>query len=302
MRAIAERWRLDSYWAQHVLLLRGYIMNKLIMVGFALLTVAACSEVDQEATVASAPVELQTASWDAVGTTFYTEMIPCAPGADFGRESVDAMITEWRGIGVSPDLLGSWGYGPASDQNSNANAWWELQWASKEAADAGWSEWETNEAAAAWATKNENVMVCDGAGRVSFDFSFSRAVNSFGESPESGEFFSAFMPCKINEGKTQDDVDANIVSYNKWLDALEGPSSFYAFGIYSVRENSTMTEDVDFFWGNFHESMDSMKAGNEGWNSSGGETKAMMEAGATCGAPNVYNSKTFYDPTNADFS
>ena len=83
-------------------------MNKLIMVGFALLTVAACSEVEQEATVASAPVELQTASWDAVGTTFYTEMIPCVPGADFGGESVDAMITEWRGIGVSPDLLGSW--------------------------------------------------------------------------------------------------------------------------------------------------------------------------------------------------
>ena len=63
MRAIAERWCLDSCYAQHFLLLRGYIMNKLIMVGFALSTLAACSEVEQEATVASAPVELQTASW-----------------------------------------------------------------------------------------------------------------------------------------------------------------------------------------------------------------------------------------------
>ncbi len=106
-------------------------MNKLIMVGFALLTVAACSEVEQEATIASAPVALQVASWDAVGTTFYTEMIPCTPGADFGGEAVDAMVAEWRSVGVSPDLLGSWGYGPASDQNSNAHSWWVLQSVSK---------------------------------------------------------------------------------------------------------------------------------------------------------------------------
>ena len=71
-------------------------MNKLIMVGFALLTLAACSEVEQEATVASTPVELQTASWDAVGEVFYNEFIPCTAGPDFSQESVDSMVAEWR--------------------------------------------------------------------------------------------------------------------------------------------------------------------------------------------------------------
>ena len=45
-----------------------------------------------------------------------------------------------------------------------------------------------------------------------------------------------------------------------------------------------------------------MKLGNEGWEKTGGAAKASMEATATCANPDVYNSKTFYDPTNPDFS
>jgi hypothetical protein len=302
MRAIAERWCLDSCYAQHFLLLRGYIMNKLIMVGFALLTLAACSEVEQEATVASTPVELQTASWDAVGEVFYNEFIPCTAGPDFSQESVDSMVAEWREGGLAPDLLGAWGYAPASDQNQFPNGWWEVTWPSKAAADAVWAQWAENDDAKAWSAKYESVMVCDIPSKYGWDFSFPRAPDSFGPSPESGNFASAFFACSFNEGKGADDLDATVSAYETWLDGLDAEAiSFYAYGIYSARPE-TETNGVDFFWGHFHESMEAMRLGSEGWEASGGAAKASLEATATCVNPDIYNSKTFYDPTNPDFS
>ena len=78
-------------------------------------------------------------------------------------------------------------------------------------------------------------------------------------------------------------------------------TSFYAYGIYPARPE-TETEGVDYFWGNFHESFETMKAGTEGFQATGAEVQAAFDATATCVNPDVYNSKVFYDPTNPDFS
>jgi len=97
-------------------------MNKILTVGLACLFVTACSA-NKEETAVAAVVE-QEMTWDVVGEVFYNEFIPCTAGPDFSAATVDAMVTEWRAGGLAPDLLGAWGYAPASDQNEFPNGWW----------------------------------------------------------------------------------------------------------------------------------------------------------------------------------
>jgi hypothetical protein len=283
---------------------RGNMMRNIFMIGAACFVLAACSGNNDEisstaATSSEAGAEL---AWDAVDNVFYNEFIPCTAGPDFSQVTVDEMVGEWRANGLHLDLLGAWGYAPASEDNQFDNGWWELGWASKAEADAAWGQWAEMDNAAAWAAKYENVMVCDGEGRFGWDFKFYRAPDSFGPTPESGEFASAFMACSFNEDKGFDDLDASISMYNTWLDSLDADSiNFYAYGIYSAVPG-TDTDGVDYFWGNFHESFDSMKAGSEGFEATGGDVMAAFGEVATCRNADIYNSKVFFDPTNPDFS
>jgi len=271
--------------------------------GLTIFALGGCSSDKAPETVATAAPNVAVAAavtFDMVGKTFYNEFIPCTAGPDFSEATVDEMVAEWRDSGISGEILGAWGYAPASEDNVFDNGWWELQWSSKEAADAAWQEWVASDVAQSWASKYENVMVCDGANRVSWDFNFPRDPYSFGEFDESGRFASAYFPCQLNEGKTMDDVNLALVSYNTWLDAVpvtEG--NFYAFGIYA---NNSDASEVDVFWGNFHPSHERMKLADAGWATNGGETKAQLEAAMTCGKPDVHNAKVFYDPQDPDFS
>ena len=278
---------------------------KIFAVGFVCCVLAACSDNEEDASVVSvdpaAAVE-QELAWDAVDNVFYNEFIPCTAGPNFSQTAMDKMVGEWRSNGLYLDLLGAWGYSPASEDNQFDNGWWELGWASKADADAAWDQWAEMDSAAAWASKYESVLVCDAESRFGWDFKFYRAPDSFGPTPESGEFASAFMACSFNEGKGFEDLDASIAMYNSWLDNLDADSvNFYAYGIYSARAE-TDTSGVDYFWGNFHESFDSMKAGSEGFEATGGDVMAAFGETATCRQADIYNSKVFYDPTNPDFS
>ena len=78
-------------------------------------------------------------TFDLVGFEFYNEFIPCVGGPDFNQENVDKMMKGWRSLNISDDLLGAWGYVPASETSRYENGWWELSWESKEAADAAWA-------------------------------------------------------------------------------------------------------------------------------------------------------------------
>ena len=49
-------------------------------------------------------------------------------GEDFTQENVAEMMQGWRSLNISDDLLGAWGYVPATDQSRFENGWWELQW------------------------------------------------------------------------------------------------------------------------------------------------------------------------------
>lgn len=274
-------------------------MNRIFLIGLVSIALSSCSGSKEDVSV-SAPE--QQVAWDAVDQVFYNEFIPCTAGNDFNQESVDAMVADWRMSGLSSNLLGAWGYAPASDNNQFPNGWWEVSWTSRADADDAWAQWSKMESAQAWSAKHENVMVCDAEGRFGWDFKFHRAPDSFGPTPKSGEFASAFTACSFNEGKGFDDLDASIVAYNSWLDGLDPETvNFYAFGIYSAR-SETETNGVDYFWGNFHETFETMKAGNEEFEATGAAVRAAFEATATCRDADVYNSKVFYDPSNPDFS
>jgi len=237
-------------------------------------------------------------TFDLVGFEFYNEFIPCVGGPDFNQENVDKMMKGWRSLNISDDLLGAWGYVPASETSRYENGWWELSWESKEDADAAWAEWVQDEEAMAFLAENESVMVCNGEERASWDMSFHRDVYSFGPMTEDGSFFTEFFPCKYNDGKSSDDLMESIVLYNKWLDGLDA-NSFYAYGIYA---GDGTNELADFWWGNFHENSDSAATGQASWLETGGEARASLEATATCGVPELYNSGVIYDPSIPEYS
>jgi hypothetical protein len=274
---------------------------KNLMIGIlATLVLAGCST-DKGADVPQAAVEEQEVLFSVVGQTFYNEFIPCTGGDDYSREAAEEMVAEWRAAGLPGDILGAWGYEPASENNQFPNGWWELQWTTKEAADAGWQQWAASEAAQAWSTKYQSVMTCDSANRVSWDFHFARDPYGFGELSESGEFFAAYAPCNLNEGKTMADVDGAVAQYNDWLDGLDASTvDFYAYGIYA--SNAGSDDSVDLFFGNFHSTPEAMQAGNEAWMATGGDAKAALEAAMTCNNPELHNAKLLYDPSNPDFS
>jgi hypothetical protein len=236
--------------------------------------------------------------YDLVGVEFYNEFIPCVGGEDFTQENVAKMMQGWRSLNISDDLLGAWGYVPATDQSRFENGWWELQWESKAKADAAWAEWVEDEEAIAFLADHESVMVCDGDDRGSWNFTFHRDVESFGPMPEDGSFFTEFFPCKFNDGKTSDDLMEAIDAYNAWLDSLEVTGA-YAYGIYM---GDGTNELADFWWGNFHEDADSAKTGNQNWEDSGGYAREVLEATAACDVPELYNSGVIYDPARPAFA
>ena len=264
-------------------------MKKIITMSFFLVFTVSCGQ-------SEAPSG-NNLTFDVVGVEFYNEFIPCVGGSDFNQESVDKMMKGWRSLNISDDLLGAWGYVPATKGRFD-NGWWELSWESKEVADAAWAEWVQDEEAMAFLAANESVMVCDGAERAGWNMTFHRDVYSFGPSAEDGSFYSEFFPCKYNDGKSSDDLMESIAQYNKWLDGLDA-SGFYAYGIYA---GDGTNELADFWWGNFHESSENAASGAAAWLETGGTAKASLEATATCGVPDGYDSGVIYDPSQPQFS
>lgn len=266
-------------------------MKKIFTLILATFVIASCSN---NATDSSTEV-----TFDLVGVDFYNEFFPCEGGADYTPENVTKMMQAWRSQNISDDLLGAWGYAPAADTNGQDNGWWELSWESKEKADAAWAEWVADEGAMQWAEEHESVISCDGEARRGWVFNWHRDPYSYGQFPDSGQFFTETFVCKFNEGKSESDLANSIALFNEWLDNAENYGS-YAYGTYmSVDED----ENIDFLWLNFHESADSQAKGAANWLASGGEAAASIAATATCrNPPDYYDSWTLYDPARPQFS
>ncbi|GIR03196.1 MAG: hypothetical protein CM15mP12_7270 [Gammaproteobacteria bacterium] len=96
------------------------------------------------------------------------------------------------------------------------------------------------------------------------------------------------LPAVSMKGKTFDDFKVAINDYIAWLESLDREefSQAYAYGLYLPQnENGELpTSDFNFWWGNFHQSFESMLQGNNAWELTGQE-KASLVRFATCGNP-----------------
>jgi len=273
-------------------------IKKTIFLAVPFLVLISCSNSEDSQDLNS---EKESVSWDATNYVLYNEFMQCTAGEEYNQEALDAMIDSWRGLGLSESLLGGWGYASVSPEASSFNNYWELSWSSKEEADAAWEEWVINEDAIAWSEQNSKILECDGENRDGYDFIFPYDPYAFGESPEDGSFAAAFSPCTLNEGMGQEDLNNALISYNSWLDGIDQSSvtGFYAYGLYIPADE---TQEEDFWFGNFHENLESMNQGNELWEATGGEVKAELESVSTCGEPEISNGQVFFDPAKPDFS
>ena len=273
-------------------------IKKTILLAVPFLVLISCANSEDSQDLNS---EKESVSWDATNYVLYNEFMQCTAGEEYNQEALDAMIDSWRGLGLSESLLGGWGYVSVSPEASSFNNYWELSWSSKEEADAAWEEWVINEDAIAWSEQNSKILECDGENRDGYDFIFPYDPYAFGESPEDGSFAAAFSPCTLNEGMGQEDLNNALISYNSWLDGIDQSSvtGFYAYGLYIPADE---TQEEDFWFGNFHENLESMNQGNELWEATGGEVKAELESVSTCGEPEISNGQVFFDPAKPDFS
>tara|TARA_B100001540_G_scaffold316129_1_gene345170 strand:+ start:840 stop:1625 length:786 start_codon:yes stop_codon:yes gene_type:complete len=240
-------------------------------------------------------------------TARYNEFMACEFGSEMSSDNLTAMISEWQELISSEDLIGAWGYAPASDQNAWGEVgWWELEWTSKEAADSAWADWESNEAATAWAEKHSGVMQCDGPGRFKFDGIFPIAFETYGEKNPNGYFYSEFYGCSYNEGSSRENAEAFVEGFNNAVAEADYSETGYHYGNYFAHDLSATNpngESADFLWANFTKTKEMNDKANASFEAEVREKMfPLFSEFASCGDnPDVYHGWTLYDADEKDF-
>ena len=237
----------------------------------------------------------------------YNEFMACEFGPEMSSDNLTVMISEWQELISSEDLIGAWGYSPASDQNAWGDVgWWELEWTSKEAADSAWADWESNEAAAAWVEKHSGVMQCDGPGRFKFDAIFPIPFETYGEKNPNGYFYSEFHGCSYKEGSGREDAEAFVEGFNNSVAGADYSETGYHYGNYFAHNSSATNpngESADFLWANFTKTKEMYDKANAAFEAEVREKMfPLFSEFATCGDnPDVYHGWTLYDSDDKDF-
>lgn len=240
-------------------------------------------------------------------TVRYNEFMACQFGTDMTPDNLTAMISEWQGLITSEELVGAWGYSPASDQNAWGEVgWWELEWTSKEAAESAWAEWESNEAAAVWAEKHAGVMQCDGPGRFKFDGIFPIPSETYGEKNPNGYFYSEFIGCNYKEGSSRDDAIAFVDGFNSAVADGGYEGTGYHYGNYFAEDNTATNprgESADFLWASFTKTKEMNDKANTAFEAEVREKMfPLFSEFASCeDNSDVYHGWTLYDADDKDF-
>ncbi len=244
---------------------------------------------------------------ESTGGKAFAEFMACEAGADFNAENVTKMISDWQKLITAESLFGVWGYVPAADTNAFGDTlWWELNWNSKEEADAEWNAWVQNEDAQAWAEQYSNVMVCDGEGRNSFDGVYPILPNTYGDVNESGYFYAEFYQCNYIDESDRTDAEAFLPGFTNAVSNSDYNGTGYSFANYFAYKNedgSHVDANVDFLWGNFTKGKDEMDKATESFeNDVRDEMFPLFSEFATCAeVPDVYHAWTFYIGDNKEF-
>ena len=238
---------------------------------------------------------------DLLDNEYFTEFMQCKAGPDYSAENMAKMIADWQPLITADQLMGVWGYAPASEKNLYPDTgWWELQWTSKEAAEAAWNQWVQNAEVAAWQEKYKDVLVCNGEARNGFESVFPLGAEEFGDLPKSGYFFSAVWLCKYNEGYGVVDAKEFLPKFTKIVRNSSGyAGTSYHFGNYYSDSNP----DADFLWGDFTNSRESMTQATNAFQKDVQPTMfPLFSEFAACGeTPDEYDGWMLYDAENKNF-
>lgn len=236
---------------------------------------------------------------DPLENQFFTEFMPCKAGPDFNSENMTAMISDWQKLITAEDLRGVWGYAPAADTNSVGDTgWWELEWNSKEAADAAWEQWIQNDKAIAWQEEYESVLTCNGEARNSFDSVLPITPTTYGETNDSGYFYSEVYICELDVGYSKDDAIQFLYSFRDAVASADYSDTTYHLLNYFFHEDPSQ-----FLWINFANSKKSMDKANASFEESVREKMfPLFSEFATCDEqPDLYNGFTLYWSEKKDF-
>ena len=263
-------------------------MKKLITLILPVIFIVSCS-MEEAAEQASDPLD----------TISFTEFMPCEAGPDFNSENMTAMIAEWQKLLTTEDLRGVWGYAPAADTNSaGETGWWELEWTSEEAADNAWEQWVQNDEAIAWQVKYESVLQCDGEARNAFDSVLPILPTAYGETNDSGYFFSEVYRCELNDGFTKEDAINFLYGFRDAVAEADYSDTTYHLLNYFYHDDPSI-----FFWANFTNSKDSMDKANAAFEADVRDSMfPLFNKFASCGEqPDLYNGFTLYWSEKKDF-
>ena len=264
-------------------------MKKLLNLFLPLLILAACG-MNETSSEENTPTS---------NKTYFTEFMPCEAGPDFNSENMTKMISEWQKLLTAEDLVGVWGYAPASEENSAGNTgWWEIQWASEDAADSAWEEWVENEEAIAWQEKYASVLQCNGESRNAFDSVFPIASDTYGELPETGYFYSNVYICELNDGSSKEDAIGFLSGFADAVSEADYSKTSYHFGNYFSHSDPSM-----FLWGDFTNSEEAMKKVSASFEASVREKMfPLFSQFASCGEQvDKYNGYTLYWAADKEF-
>ena len=229
---------------------------------------------------------------DILDDIYFTEFMPCKAGPDFNAENMTAMISEWQKLITAEELLGVWGYAPAADTNSvKDTGWWELQWSSQDAANTAWNQWMQNDRAIAWQEKYASVLQCDGEARNPFDAVIPIVPTAYGETNDSGYFYSEVHICEFNEGYSKDDAIEFLYGFRDAVAEGDYSGTTYHFLNYFFQE-----DEKSFLWANFTNSKDSMDKANVAFEESVRDKMfPLFSEFAQCEAqPDLYDGYTLY--------
>ena len=220
-------------------------------------------------------------------THFYNEFLACNAGPDYSEANLKTGIGEFNALNLSDEIYWIGGYAPVEGKNTNSNGWWEIQWSSQEASQAGWQEWLADEEAQAWNESFKTVLDCDDTTIFGYETHFPGPESIALKSWDS--FVAAEIACTFNEGKTTENLKTVLKEFTQWV-GDSGTGEEFSYGVYiPVGE-----DEADFWWYNWHPDFDSMARGNANWEANGKEMAARLEETATCVAPNLYNGAEFY--------
>ena len=238
---------------------------------------------------------------------FYVEFISCTKGSEYDNSNLSKMIESWKLLPISDELRGSYLYDPIKEENAfGPSMWWELEWESKEAADAAWDAWIENEAVKQWTDEYKNVMSCDGAGRNAWDIIVPISASHFGELNHSGYFYSQYWTCSYKNEAGRSELEKFLPTHSAKIKSSNLQGTGYHYGVYFDRRSEDASHSnvqANLVWGEWTISKDAMEIQNQNFADNFQEVfEEFDKLGSCLEEPDAFNSWMLYVKGRSDYS